>query len=63
MLEAVVFTYSMLVTFVMNSVTRNRRANRQTAPVIEMIGWMLVAVSMTLPMLIGAAYLYGSLTA
>ena len=49
-----IFLYAMLASFVLETMRRNARAQRPTAPVITMVGWGLFSLSSTLAVLLMA---------
>jgi len=54
MLEFAALTYGVLATFVVNSARRNRREERANPPILTLFGFLLMAFSMAMSvMLIG----------
>ena len=45
MLGAIVFTYGMLMSFVMQGASRNARMRRPNPPMLQSIGYLLVGLS------------------
>jgi len=45
MLGAIVFTYSMLMSFVLQGATRNARLRRPNPPMLQYVGYLLCGLS------------------
>ena len=58
MFEFAALTYGMLASFVLASITNNKKANRDNPRIVTMFGWGLMAFSLTLSLLLSgfAAY-------
>ena len=54
MTEFIVFAYAMLAMFVIQSMQRNKRAQRADSQMVTMVGWGLFSLSSTLAVLLGA---------
>lgn len=52
MFEFAAFTYGVLASFVLASLSSNKRANRDNPRVVTLFGWGLMAFSMTLSLLL-----------
>ncbi|KTF68556.1 hypothetical protein ACNFJ7_03190 [Sphingomonas sp. HT-1] len=57
MAEFFVFVYAMASGFVLLTMQRNRREQRQDSPMVTMVGWGLFSLSSTLALLMGAVAL------
>ena len=57
MTEFIVFAYAMLAMFVIQSMQRNKRAQRADSQMVTMVGWGLFSLSSTLAVLLGAVAL------
>ncbi|PVX31377.1 hypothetical protein [Sphingomonas pokkalii] len=57
MAEFFVFVYAMASGFVLMTMQRNRREQRQDSPMVTMVGWGLFSLSSTLALLMGAVAL------
>jgi hypothetical protein len=58
MFEFAAFTYGILASFVLASISNNKRANRETPRVVALFGWGLMAFSLTLSMLLSGWVVY-----
>lgn len=58
MFEFAAFTYGILASFVLASISNNKRANRATPRVVALFGWGLMAFSLTLSMLLSGWVVY-----
>ena len=54
-------TYGMLASFVMASVSRNRREARANPPILNLFGWTLMAFSMAMAAMLIGSIGYGTL--
>lgn len=52
MLGAIVFTYSMLMSFVLQGATRNARLRRPNPPMLQYVGYLLCGLSAGLSVLL-----------
>jgi hypothetical protein len=62
MLEVTTLFYGVLASFVMASVTRNKREARSNAPMVTLFGWGLLAFSAVMGALLLAKVAYMLLT-
>ena len=58
MFEFAALSYGMLASFVLASITNNNRANRDNPRIVTMFGWMLMAFSLTLSLLLSGFAVY-----
>jgi len=58
MFEFAAFTYGILASFVLASISNNKRANRETPRIVNLFGWGLMAFSLTLSMLLSGWVVY-----
>ena len=58
MFEFAAFTYGVLASFVLASITNNTRAERSNPHILTMLGWCLMAFSMTLSLLLAGFVAY-----
>jgi uncharacterized membrane protein len=58
MFEFAAFTYGILASFVLASISNNKRANRETPRVVTLFGWGLMAFSLTLSLLLSGWVVY-----
>lgn len=58
MFEIATFTYAALASFVLASITNNRRENRVTPRIVTLFGWGLMAFSSTLSLLLSGWLLW-----
>jgi hypothetical protein len=63
MLEFATLTYGVLASFVVASVTRNKRAARVNPPVLTLFAWLLTAFSLSSALLLIGAVGYRALSA
>lgn len=52
MFEVAAFTYGVLASFVLASIANNKKAERADPRILTMFGWMLMAFSSTLAVLL-----------
>lgn len=52
MFEFAAFTYGVLASFVLASISNNKRANRDNPRIVTLFGWGLMAFSLTLSLLL-----------
>jgi Mn2+/Fe2+ NRAMP family transporter len=58
MFEFAAFTYGVLASFVLASITNNTRAERSNPRILTMFGWCLMAFSVTLSLLLTGLVAY-----
>lgn len=58
MFEFAALTYGMLASFVLASITNNKKANRDNPRIVTMFGWGLMAFSLTLSLLLSGFVAY-----
>ncbi|HEU4968117.1 hypothetical protein [Sphingomonas sp.] len=61
MLEFAALTYGVLASFVLASISSNKRANRENPRVVTLCGWGLMAFSLTLSLLLSGWVVYTSI--
>lgn len=61
MFEFAAFTYGILASFVLASISNNKRANRENPRIVTLFGWCLMAFSMTLSVLLSSWAVYQTL--
>lgn len=54
MFEFVAFTYGLLASFILASIARNQKENRANPPIVTMLGWSLMSMSLTLSLLLAS---------
>ena len=52
MFEIAAFTYGVLASFILASISNNKRASRANPRIVTLFGWGLMAFSMTLSLLL-----------
>lgn len=52
MFEVAAFTYGVLASFVLASISNNKKAERDNPRIVTLFGWGLMAFSLTLSMLL-----------
>ena len=62
MFEFAAFTYGVLASFVLASITNNMRAERRSPHILTMFGWCLMAFSLTLSLLLTGWLAYQSIS-
>ena len=60
MFEFAAFTYGILASFVLASISSNKRANRENSRVVTLFGWGLMAFSLTLSLLLSGWVMYST---
>jgi hypothetical protein len=60
MFEIAAFTYGVLASFVLASISNNKRANRDNPRIVTLFGWGLMAFSTTLSLLLSGWVAYQS---
>jgi hypothetical protein len=58
MFEVAAFTYGMLASFVLASISNNQKAQRDHPKLLTMFGWTLMAFSLTLSLLLSGWLAY-----
>lgn len=58
MFEFAAFTYGVLASFVLASISNNKRAERANPRIVTLFGWGLMAFSLTLSMLLSGWVAY-----
>jgi uncharacterized membrane protein len=58
MFEFAALTYGMLASFVLASISNNKKANRANPRIVTMFGWCLMAFSLTLSLLLSGFVAY-----
>ena len=58
MVEFAALTYGILASFVLASVSNNKRANRANPRIVTLFGWGLMAFSLTLSVLLSGLVAY-----
>ena len=58
MFEFAAFTYGVLASFVLASISSNKRTNRASPRVVTLFGWGLMAFSLTLSLLLSGFVMY-----
>lgn len=58
MFEFAAFTYGVLASFVLASISNNQRANRENPRIVTLFGWGLMAFSLTLSLLLSSWLLW-----
>lgn len=58
MFEVAAFTYGVLASFVLASISNNKRAERRDPAILTMFGWCLMAFSLTLSVLLTGLVAY-----
>jgi hypothetical protein len=61
MFEFAALTYGMLASFVLASISNNKRANRENPRIVTLFGWSLMAFSVTLSLLLSGWLAYDSI--
>lgn len=61
MFEFAAFTYGILASFVLASISNNKRANRDNPRIVTLFGWGLMAFSLTLSLLLSGWIAYQTL--
>ena len=61
MFEFAAFTYGVLASFVLASISNNRRAERSNPRIVTLFGWSLMAFSLTLSVLLTGWVAYHTL--
>jgi hypothetical protein len=61
MFEFAAFTYGVLASFVLASISNNKRAERSDPHILTLFGWGLMAFSMTLSLLLSGWLIFKTL--
>jgi hypothetical protein len=61
MFEFAAFTYGILASFVLASISSNKRANRENPRIVTWFGWGLMAFSLTLSLLLSGWVMYSTI--
>lgn len=60
MFEFAAFTYGLLASFILASIARNKKENRANPPIVTMLGWGMMSMSLTFSLLLAGWALWHS---